>query len=84
MTADARYTEAYEVHGRFMRLAAMQDDFSQRYAELIADPRKRDEFRRELIYLVHATYREAQEPLVKQLTDFVMTQNRPLFMEVPK
>jgi len=68
----------HEEQRRLMNRAAMQDDFVQRYAAMIPDDRRRDDFRRELVYLISLTYREAQEPLVKQLTDFVMTQNRPL------
>lgn len=53
-----------------------QDDFVRRYSAMIPDERRED-FRRELIYLISLTYREAQEPLVKQLTDLVMTHSNP-------
>ena len=67
---------------RLMRLADFQDWFIRRYSGLIEDENLRDCFRRELIYLIHLAYREAQEPLVKQLTDFVVTNSRPLIMEL--
>ncbi len=71
----------YEDHQRLMRLADAQADFLRRYAEMIPDDRRRDDFGRELIYLIHLAYREAQQPLVKQLTEFMMTQSRPLIIE---
>lgn len=76
--------KSYEYYRRLMRLADAQEDFMQRYSLLIEDPRRSEDFRRELIYLIHLAYREAQEPLVKQLTDFVMTCNRPLIFERDK
>jgi hypothetical protein len=75
--------KAYDEHHNLMRLASAQDDFVQRYASLIPDDRRRDDFRRDLIYLIHLAYREAQEPLVKQLTDFVMAHHSP-FLEVSR
>lgn len=69
---------------QFARLAEMQQYIIEHYGALIADERERYQFERHIIQLVHTVYREAQEPLVKQLTDFVMAYNRPLLMEVPK
>ncbi len=66
------------------RLADFQQYLIRRYTPLLAEERDRDDFQRHVAYLVHLTYREAQSPLVKQLTDFVMTHNRPILYEVPK
>ena len=71
---------ASEAHQRLMRLADFQDWFIRRYSGLIEDENLRDCFRRELIYMIHLAYREAQEPLVKQLTDFVVTNSRPVLL----
>ena len=73
-----------------VRVADFQQRLVQRYCQYLADPEAinadqdranyelRSEFSREVAYLVHLIYREAQEPLVKQLTEFVTTQARPL------
>ncbi len=71
----------YEESQRLMRVADAQADFVRRYVEMIPDDRRRDDFHRELIYLIHLVYREAQEPLVKQITEFVMTHTRPFVIE---
>lgn len=72
---------AHEESQRLMRVADAQADFQRRYSSLIADDRRRDDFERELVYLIHLVYREAQEPLIKQLTGFVVSQSRPLIIE---
>jgi hypothetical protein len=61
-----------------MRLAAFQVYFLQRWGSLIEGDRERDDFQREVLYLVSLVYREAQEPLVRQLTEFVTNYSRPL------
>lgn len=70
------------------RVADFQQYVVRRYTPLLADKRDRDDFGRHLAYLVHLVYREAQQPLVKQLTDFI-TQctaygGRPLIIEKEK
>ena len=72
---------ANEDYRRLMSLTHAQNDFVQRYSALIPDDRRREDFRRDLVYLIHLTYRQAQEPLTKQLTEFVMAYQRPLIME---
>lgn len=64
-----KHEEDRRLHG----LALYQDDFIQRYVIMIPDDRRRDDFRRDLMHLIHLTYREAQEPLVKQMSEFVMS-----------
>jgi len=64
-----------------MSLAAAQEDFVRRYAEYIPDDRRRDDFTRELMYLIHLTYREAQAPMVKHITQILAEYNRPLILE---
>ena len=64
-----------------MNVASDSQDFLKRYSELMPDDRRRDEFQRELMYLIHLVYREAQEPLVQQLRDFVVHYQRPLIIE---
>jgi len=74
----------YEESRQLMRLADALADFLRRYSEMIPDDRRREDFQRELAYLIHLTYREAQQPLVKQITEFVTAHSRPLMFEVPK
>lgn len=69
--------ERNEEHHNLMSLAAAQADFVRRYSELIPDDRRRDDFGRELMYLIHLCYREAQTPLVKQITEVLATYTRP-------
>lgn len=69
---------AHEESRQLMRLAQAQDEFLMRYSELIDSDRRKEDFRRDLIYLIHLAYREAQIPLVKQLTDIVVGSNQPL------
>ncbi len=70
---DNRFYREIDEHRQLMSLAAAHADFVERYASMIPDDRRRDDFRRELQYLIHLTYREAQVPLTKQLTQFLMT-----------
>jgi hypothetical protein len=76
--ADMRNREYFE---RLMRLADAQVAFVDRYTKLLADDDDKYALRRELNYLIMLTYREAQEPLTKQLTEFLMTQSRPIIIE---
>lgn len=46
------------------------------YSDLLPVDR-RGEFQRDLIYLLHLIYREAQFPLVQQMTDFVVHNTTP-------
>lgn len=64
---------------RLMILADAQERFVARWEP--RDGRESDEFRRELNYLIHLTYREAQEPLTKQLTDFAMRMPMPFVVK---
>jgi hypothetical protein len=73
--------KAHEEERSMMNLAHAQADFLERYSAMMPNDRSRDDFWRELCYLIHLTYREAQQPLVKQLTDFVMHSNRPLLIQ---
>jgi hypothetical protein len=75
--------KAHEESMNLMRLSDAQAYFVRRYGELLPDE-DRYRFERELIHLIHMTYREAQLPLTKQLTDLVLTYNRPFFVEQPK
>ena len=50
--------------------------FLATYSDLLPVER-RGEFQRDLIYLIHLIYREAQVPLVKQMTDFVVYNTTP-------
>lgn len=84
MSETIKKMEEYESSRQLMRVSAVQDDFLQRYAQLIIDDRQRDEFRRDLHYLVHLIYREAQEPLVRQITEYITNHQSPLFVEIPK
>ncbi len=52
------------------RLADTMQRFVKRWEPY--EPREKDEFERDLYYLIHLTYREAQAPLTKQLTDYMM------------
>lgn len=78
--------KAIEEMGRFdeaqrlMRLAEFQDWFIRRYSEAIEDEDLRDRFRRDSIYMVSLIYREAQEPLVKQLREVIVAQANPLIL----
>jgi len=72
-----------EEYRTLMSVAARQADFVRRYGSMLTDDRMRDDFEREFIYLLHLVYREAQQPLVKQLTDFVVEHNRPMIMRTP-
>lgn len=80
MSNSIKELKHYEEQQRLLRLADAQDNFMQHYAAMLPDERERDYFRRELIYLIHLAYREAQEPLVKQLTDFVMAHSSPFLV----
>lgn len=71
---------AHEEHQRLMRVADAQTEFAQRYARNLYGSTV-DDFQRDLAYLIHLVYREAQEPLVKQLTEFVTQYSRPLIIE---
>ncbi len=71
----------HEKDRSLMMLAATQERFIAKYSVLIPDDRYREDFARELTHLVHMIYREAQQPLVEQLTNFVMTQQRPIIIE---
>ena len=66
------------------RVADFQQYMVRRYTPLLEDARDKDDFGRHLAYLVQLIYREAQQPLVKQLTDFVMQYSRPLIIEKEK
>lgn len=68
-------------HQRLMRLAEVQRYFLKRYAPMIEDLRCREYFERDFLYAVSLAYREAQEPLVKQMTDFVLTNSRPIIFD---
>lgn len=70
----------FEEHRSLVSVAYAQADFLRRYAPMIEE-RHRVDFEREFAYLLHLIYREAQQPLVKQLTDFVMEHNRPMIIE---
>ncbi len=69
----------FEEHRCLVSVAYAQTDFVRRWTPMLTEEH-RHEFERELAYIVHLIYREAQQPLVQQLTDFVMTQNRPILM----
>lgn len=73
----------YEESRRLMRLADYQEYFTRKYSKVIEDENLRGDFRSELIYLVHLVYREAQEPLVKQLVDFVALHSHTLILDKP-
>jgi len=60
------------------RLADAQQRFIKRWQP--EDPYDRYEFARELLYLVHLVYREAQAPLTKQLTEWVMLHPMPVLV----
>ena len=60
------------------RLVDAQQRFTKRWKP--EDPYYQDEFTRELLYLIHLVYREAQAPLTKQLTEWVMRHPTPLFI----
>lgn len=66
------------------RVADFQQYMLRRYTPLLEDERDKDDFGRHLAYLTHLVYREAQQPLVKQLTDFVTQYSRPLIIEKAK
>lgn len=78
---------------RLMRVAEVQQRLIERYCKHItaeegikddqerADYELRSQFSRDVTYLVHLVYREAQGPLIKQLTEFVMSQQRPILMD---
>lgn len=62
---------------QLLRVAELQTRLVERYNPWMADDKMRSEFARDIAYLVHLIYREAQEPLVKQITDFVILNARP-------
>lgn len=68
---------------RLLRLVDFQADFLKRYAPSIPEGVDRDYFVRDFLHLINLIYREAQEPLVKQMTEFMMAQTRPMFVEKP-
>lgn len=68
----------WDDHQRLMTLADGIDRFIKRYEPLISDERERDYFAREFLYVIQLAYREAQQPLVKQLSDVLALQNRPI------
>ena len=63
-----------------MRLSAVQAAFLQRYRQHVP-AEDQHEFERDVMYMLQLTYREACLPLTKQITDFLMTQNRPMIWE---
>lgn len=70
------------------RVADFQQYMVRKYGALLEDERDKDDFGRHLAYLVQLIYREAQQPLVKELTDFItqctVLGARPLIIERPK
>ena len=77
-------SKAIEEHSLFeesrnlMHLADAHTYFLRRYAKQFHDDRDRYEFERDLNHLIHLTYREAQTPLTKQMSEFLITNTRPL------
>lgn len=71
----------FEEHRCIVSVAYAQTEFVRRYAEKIPEEDRID-FQRELAYLVHLIYREAQQPLVQQFTDVIVAQNRPLIFPI--
>lgn len=69
---------------RLLRLVDFQDDFLKRYTRCIPEGVDRDYFVRDFLHLINLIYREAQEPLVKQMTEFLMTNTRPFVMPMPE
>ncbi len=57
-------------------LADLQEEFLKTYEKRLPED-MRSEFRRHFLFMLIATYREAQQPLVKQLTEYIATVNRP-------
>ena len=66
-----------EEQRQLLRLVDAQRHFLRRYVEFLP-VHERDDFEREFAYILHLVYREAQEPLVKQLTEVFAMQNRPM------
>lgn len=58
-----------------MRFEILMHRFLERWAP--ADPRDRDEFDRELLYLVRTIYVDAQQPVLDRLTQIAMASPLP-------
>ena len=71
----------YQTQQRMMHIAELQDYIVTKYSVLIQDEDMQYRFRRDLLYLVQMIYREAQEPMVKQMTDLMAVYNSPLIID---
>jgi hypothetical protein len=68
-----------EEEGKLSRLAQVHEGFIHRHRPKDAEQARI--FDGDLNYLVHMIYREAQEPLVRQMTDYVSLVNAPVFLK---
>ncbi len=73
-------------HDEFIRLQSLaetQARFVKNYIELLNNEEDKFYFQRDLFHMINLTYREAQEPLIKQLTDYIMMNNSPVIKRDP-
>lgn len=68
----------YEANQRLVRVSELQDYILKKYTEFVQDGDARDDLRRSLFYLIQLIYREAQEPMVKNMCDMLDRVNYPL------